>query len=144
MPHKYIHKEKSKLAWLAGIIDGEGSIIIGKPVNGRHICRITITNTDLGILDYSKELLNDFGIFHTDRVKPRTESRYKECTTIEVNRKLEAKRLLTYILPYIHSLSKREKAVEAINLIDSIALRKDNTRNNLRRQHYERKLVLKE
>jgi hypothetical protein len=100
------------LAYLAAIIDGEGSIVLWlEKVTGRHICRIVITNTDNGILDECKRILNSLGIFWCCCTrKTKTVGKIpKDVSQIEVNRKNEVLELIKLIKPFLHSEVKLEK-----------------------------------
>ncbi|MAF43113.1 MAG: hypothetical protein CMI54_02940 [Parcubacteria group bacterium] len=141
-PHKNILKWKTKIAWLAGIIDGEGSIIVteGKR-NGRHLCRILFVNTDVGILSAAKQILSDLEIFYIGQLKPSSGNR-KDCWTVEVNRQIEVRRLGRLLLLYLQSGAKREKLSLALRLIDETQKTAEGKRSNLRRQLGKKRLVV--
>lgn len=61
-------------AWLAGMIDGEGHVRHGIRQDGRRtISRykcITITNTDIGLLEACQEAMDMLGISYHKHLKP--------------------------------------------------------------------------
>ncbi len=144
MPLNNILKCKTKVAWLAGIIDGEGSIIVYESSrSGYHACRISFVNTDEGILSAAKQILADLEIFYTSQLRPAGGySNTKDCWTVEVNRQLEVRRLGKLLLPYLQSVSKKEKLLLGIRLIEERTKTVDGRRLNLRRQFGKKRLVL--
>ncbi len=109
---------KTELAYLAGIIDGEGCITLW-PVErkdrpkGRHLCRVTFTNKDNGILNECRNILNKLNVYFTQTLRKNC-----GCTTVEINRALEAKFLLEKLLPYLKSY-KLQRAQDFIKYIDN-------------------------
>jgi DNA-directed RNA polymerase subunit N (RpoN/RPB10) len=53
---------QEKKAYLAGIIDGEGSVVCSQDHAGRWNRRLVITNTCVPLLDRCKEILDELGI----------------------------------------------------------------------------------
>lgn len=106
---------KTELAWLGGIIDGEGHIgVHARKKSGQHAIRISITNTDEGILKECKKILDKLGIFyifllHKDRAR---KSHHKDVYVIEMNRIAECKEFLQIIKPYIRAQAKQRKILE--------------------------------
>lgn len=47
--------EPTDAAYLAGIVDGEGSIVRIKKQNGRDVWRLVVVNTDLDLLNWCRE-----------------------------------------------------------------------------------------
>lgn len=98
-------------AYIAGLFDGEGSVVIVSPkTNGkRPWLQISITNTDKSIIDY---LLTSLGghISRTHKPKPKQ----KECWAWRATSK-QAIYILKCLLPYLWI--KRHKAEGAINYI---------------------------
>ncbi len=58
---------KYELGWIIGIIDGEGSIILMNRKYGRRIPRITITSTDIEIMDKCKDILGGYYCKRNDK-----------------------------------------------------------------------------
>lgn len=104
-----------KLAWLAGIIDGEGCIqmIMGhdKKNNNKPFirCKFTITNTCQILLDECEEILEDLGIKATKYVHPSGKKfgyNWKERTQLTIQNRVELRQLLITVVPYLISKKK--------------------------------------
>ena len=115
-----------ELAWLAGILDGEGSICLYKQSAGGYlISNIQITNSDDAILAEVERILQALSILyricnaHSAKVY-REKPNLKPCYHIVLTRQLEQKALLEYLLPYI----KGEKKLKALQLIEWIETHK--------------------
>ena len=107
---------KIDVGWLAGILDGEGCITLWlSPKNGFHTCRVTITNTDMGILDEVRRIYSEWQIFYTQRLVGV--NGHKPCFYIEVNRKMECQFLLKQLLPYLKSDNKRARAKDFLQYV---------------------------
>ncbi len=109
---------KTDRAWLAGILDGEGSVILSLPPShkGRHFCKVVLYNTDFGILNEIKRILDRWLIFYLFKEQPHSRLSKKSLFTVEVNRQLEASFLLEQLLPYLKSV-KKQKAILFISFI---------------------------
>ncbi len=100
---------KQDIAWLAGIIDGEGSItFIPTRKTGRHLCRLGITNTDEGILNEVKRIFGEWLIFYTCGIIPLGKLGRKTCYRIEVNRQAEIYFILAQVKPFLKSVKKEK------------------------------------
>ena len=122
----------SDLSWLAGIMDGEGSIVIGR--GGKyHILRLTFTNTDEGILKNVRRILTDLNLFYTERIKPPTVLTRKACSTIEVNRREEAKKLIDILEPLLKAEGKHMQIKKFRELYEIKKIRKDGRKPNTRK-----------
>ena len=69
-----MNNNKEKLYWLAGMIDGDGSILVEKDKRGYFIPQITIWNTDIVIMEECKTILSSLNIncnIQKMSVKPR-------------------------------------------------------------------------
>ena len=106
------------LAWLAGIVDGEGSILITK--NGHKgnykghnmVVQFHITNTCGNIINKSQEIINSLGI--NCRVYARDyqgANKWKVCFRIDISRFKQLKVLLEALLPYLVSKDGQAKLV---------------------------------
>ena len=108
---------KGKLGYVAGILDGEGSIIItnsklhtrtGNPYNG-YLVRVTIANTSEPLM---KHLVFHFGGVY----RPKKQRVNKICYQWECTGGNEKKeKFLLAVLPYM--LIKREQALLALEFI---------------------------
>ena len=130
-------RSKSRIAdtaWLAGIIDGEGCVLF-RPVRkrGEHICRLTIGNTDEGIVNEVKRILDSWLVFYCcTAIQPRGISR-KIGYVIEVNRQIEVCFVLEQVNPYLKSI-KREKIKLVRDYMterDALGRRKNGKKRNL-------------
>ncbi len=102
-----IPNSHTDLAYIAGIVDGEGSI---SRVKGKKSWRICVYNTDLGLIDW---LVSFGGKFY---VRPEMTCGFKTKKTQygwQVQRRVDVFELLTAVLPYLRI--KKQKAVDAIS-----------------------------
>lgn len=113
------------LSWLAGIIDGEGSISCHK-LKGRNslILGVVIVNTDEGILSNIETIYRTNNIFSSryNRAlynKTYSFKGYKTCYEIVVRRKDDSYRLCKLIKPYLRNTNKKEKVDLLISFIES-------------------------
>jgi intein/homing endonuclease len=100
-----IPREKTKLAYLAGLIDGEGCLRINK----ENRIGLTITNTQLGMIEWVKE---NFGGRIYFEEKSRIDSKWMDCYKIEIRKTKDVVKILEAIKPYL--TIKQEKAEELI------------------------------
>ena len=115
--------ELSEISWqyIAGFLDGEGSIIVGttKGNNGDNRgVRIVFVNTNLKVLNYIDNFLKSKGISGVIAEKPQWRIKNglhrKRCWHWRIGRRREVISLLTNLLPYL--IIKRSKAIEALKL----------------------------
>jgi len=114
---------KAELAWLGGIIDGEGHIRVHKDRSrpNYHVVRFQITNTDVGILKECYRILNKLDIFYYVHKTHKSAPNKKDCYAIEINRINECKEFGRIIRPFIKSRGKQQ---DLINLELYINMRK--------------------
>lgn len=117
------------LDWLAGITDGEGCIALlvfrgGKRHETYHgfrvQMRVTIANTNIGIVDRITSILNDHGVGHHVQAQASiTKGRDtgKVCRLVHVSTKSNVLRLLDLIHPRLADTDKKERAGLLIQLI---------------------------
>lgn len=110
------------LAWLAGILDGEGSVCLYKN-KGHYISNVVVTNTDDDILTEVERILQSLSILYricsaNTAKMVQDKPHLKPCYHITINRQLEQKGLLEYLLPYIRG-EKKGKALRLIEWIDN-------------------------
>lgn len=98
--------KKTDKAWIAGIIDGEGSLSLPK-----HQSKVQVGNTDFGMLERLKELCGG-KIYNSGRKKYN--KRHKPCKFWVLYKKEKVKKFLKEIYPYLVCKSKREKAEELL------------------------------
>lgn len=117
------NQQERSLSWLAGILDGEGSIsfqVCTKP-NGNIMIQpyVCIVNTDLEILRHSKEILDDI-------LKDHKGSKARFCGHGGTNKPCHIIRVdgtgcaivVKTMIPYLRSTKKRnaEKVLEYLEL----------------------------
>ena len=133
--------QKSDIAWLAGIIDGEGSIILHTlPQRGYHLCRLTITNTDEGILSEVRRIFTEWLIFFTFKQIPLGKLGRIPCFRFEVNRRNELLFIFERILPYLKSV-KKQRAQLMLQVMSETSIRIDNRRSNRRKKLGQQLLI---
>lgn len=110
-----------RLAWLAGILDGEGTIGHYTTKAGALIFNVAIVNTDLRILDEVSSIYEELGIPHSTHLKNSvSESSFKPrkpCYYLYVRQRGEMRRLLELVVPYLRG-EKQQRAMECIEFID--------------------------
>jgi hypothetical protein len=98
-----------ELAWLAGIMDGEGSFLIS--VNSTHRSvypRISITNTNIHLMDKVVELVKKLGLKYNLKLRIGRKVTYSNSLQLSIH---TAKRVLLFIQtvePYL--VGKKEHA----------------------------------
>ena len=102
-----------KLAWLAGIIDGEGSIMIPRyhrNGNPRYGYRVSISNTNVSIINRCKEILDMLQIKYCNYTQDRGKDglRRKITHQIHITNKKGILIVLENIIP--HLVGKRKQA----------------------------------
>lgn len=97
-----------QLAWLAGIIDGEGSIILSRQRNNYMNTALVITNTNIEILNKVEKIYSELGINpHWHKIKSN-KKQHSDCFHLMVTRLKEINTILKAILPYL--IGKRAQA----------------------------------
>ena len=107
----YMVDTNTEKAYLAGVVDGEGSICLALKKAGNLSFRLQIANTDLRLMDW----LTTYVGGHSYRVERKYASRHKPCYQWMVSGD-EASAILVAILPYLHL--KAEQAGLAIRAWD--------------------------
>lgn len=93
------------LAWLGGIIDGEGCIYITK----KYRPAIMISNTNIDIINKCVDIIQKIGIITNKIVEEnRKEKKQKTAYSITVGNRQDVYILLSYIIPYL--VGKRQQA----------------------------------
>jgi hypothetical protein len=95
-------------SYIAGIIDGEGSITLTRLHKNEHRrpC-ITIASTDIELLTYIQSLTGG-GISRKKNYQP---DRHKDSYTLNVKKKQSVLRTLYYVCPYLRVNKKRNRAL---------------------------------
>lgn len=127
MKNKTTPSQGIRLAWLGGILDGEGTVRCYRTKKSGKIYGMSIINTDQGILNEVKSILEENGIFYSmyNKKTYSTPSSYKgtlDCYAIVVSRKNDTKKVFELLLPYLKGV-KHQRALDCIAMIDSDPLR---------------------
>lgn len=111
--------------WLAGMIDGEGSIMINRANNNNCAARITVANTNKKILNRVKKITGCGSI----RVSHRG-SRYDKVGYVwQCGRKDDLKHVLVRVLPYLVGKQRQAKLMLRFLALDAS---KVTSRNKMR------------
>lgn len=109
--------EVTELAYLAGIVDGEGYIGIGKRMPGRnkmssprYSCRLSIAMCEPDAINL---LMNIFGINRNILLRSRFPSKHRSCWSLQLEQEVAAI-VLKSLLPYLRI--KAEQAMCALEL----------------------------
>lgn len=114
-----------KLAWLAGIFDGEGTITTTKN-NGTTRPLLQVTNTNQPLLTEVQTLLNEL-VKRPVRacLQQRGKLSVKPCYYLYVTKQSEVKLVLEALIPYL--IGKREQAVLLLEYVNiRLKRREDN------------------
>jgi len=109
-------------AYIAGIIDGEGSISLTRMHENEHRrpC-ISIASTDLELLGYIQSLSG--GVINNKKnYKP---DKHRDSYTLTIKKKEEVLSLLKIISPYLRIDKKRKRAQLILNKYDEVTPRND-------------------
>ena len=110
---------KEKLAWLGGIIDGEGSISIDKKYNRPN--RLEIGNTNQLLINKICSILSELEIPFRCYRRDRPNST-KPFITVDITGVRRIKEICRLTLPYL--TAKRDKAKYVLNFIPKIIFQK--------------------
>jgi hypothetical protein len=138
---------EAKLAWLAGIIDGEGSVTVqvirrnGSETAIRCTPFVAIVNTDRGVINGCAEVLREVGINFDvyERENYNNALSVKKIWTLRINAGKRLKVLLPFLLPHLRSVKRdyAEKILEFIRLRETHLFQHD-ARGHIRRREYTR------
>ena len=125
---------KIELSWLAGIVDGEGHILIRKSQGGYHQLRMGITNTDEGIITHCRNILTKMNVFFSVQQRKSGLSKLSKLPiySIDVNRINETKYVLRTIGPFLRHSGKIKKCLHALHDCEN-HIRKDGRRFNVKK-----------
>ena len=99
--------QQERLAWLAGIVDGEGSITMAKnPTNkkGKYTIRplVNITNSSVAALRLIEQICEEQGLaYYIKWLEPGKSGRKQWIWRLNVYGQKRVKRFLEIILPYL-------------------------------------------
>jgi hypothetical protein len=114
------------LAWLAGIIDGEGNIYLNfqEHANGAKYLdvKVRVSTVDIRMIEKISRILEDLGLGFCynlgNNSKYAKDRNWKTQLTVIVSRQPGSKKLLESVLPYL--ANKAECAKAAIALIEAV------------------------
>jgi len=123
------NQQERSLAWLAGILDGEGSVSVQVYTLPDGRVRLTpfvsIVNSDVGILTGCREVLAEIGVVYRDCKKPNTIGEFNGsllCQNIRIDGQKPVQKLIRAVVPYLRSV-KRRNAETILQYLDSRAER---------------------
>lgn len=123
-------KKSEKLAYIAGLVDGEGLISINGGKGGFSKF-VNIYNSDRQMLEFVQETMG-FGFIKEKPVDPDNPQKIKVCPSWEVYRHTERYEFLRAILPYL--ITKRDRAEY---MLEFTASRMENPRSPYTRRELE-------
>lgn len=111
--------QERSLAWLAGIVDGEGTVsaqVVTSAKGVRILPFVCVINSDEGILSEVEQILTEIGVNHRrfGHNKAQHMSSFrgsKPCWTVRTNGQEHCSKLLTLILPYLKSVKAKYASV---------------------------------
>ena len=106
-----------KLYWLAGVIDGEGCITIGKDREQFFRTIITITNNNPYLIQEVSKIFSELNMKFFYLLKKRSNPVHKETLVIRAIGMGGCKKLLENIMPYL--IGKRQQAEIMLKYINS-------------------------
>lgn len=111
--------DQALIAYLAGIVDGEGSISLTKNNSSSKFrsVNLSVANTDEGLINF---LLSTFG---GNIIKRTTRKEHHRQAFVWQVRGDAAIRLLSLILPYLQTEVKRDRAELLVNTYKSATVR---------------------
>lgn len=105
------------LAWLAGILDGEGSLSVDlKMTKGRnYLCpKVRIYNTDVRMIQKSARIYAEMGVVFFYNVNKRRKDHYKNQIGICVTSQGSCLKLLQAVKPYLANKAEIAQAIIAV------------------------------
>ena len=116
---------EADLAWLAGIIDGEGclSVDVKMAANGKMYImpKVRVINTDVRMIQKCSRIYAELNIVYYYNINKKRKDHYKDQLAIIVSSQGSSVKVLKAIIPYL--ANKQEIAgvmVEIIELVQSL------------------------
>jgi hypothetical protein len=114
------HAMPTDLAWLAGIIDGEGWIGLQKHIVPKNKCvayspHFRVTNSDLNIINRTQEILNSIGLNPYLKQQLHIEGR-KTVYHLNLHKQANLKVIYEAVLPYL--VGKKARAEMMLRYIN--------------------------
>lgn len=117
---KITPSQELRIAWLAGIIDGEGSLGRYLTKQGGYILSLVVVNTDESILSQVEQIYTEHNITYSKYSRSKYVGRYesshiggKECFDIKVYRREDIQNILTLLIPHLVGV-KKQRAEELV------------------------------
>ena len=114
---------ETDIAWLAGIIDGEGNLHVGRKTaksNGRRYLdvKVMVSSTDMRMIKRISEIYKSINIvFHFARVNMGRGS-WKPAISINTANQGSCKKILKTVLPYL--VNKKDLASSVVEIIEFV------------------------
>ena len=106
---------ENRIAWLGGIIDGEGSVSVRR--KGRYLRPLVdVCNTNHAIINMVISIYEEFGIKYTLDLRRWKNPNYRDCFYIRVRSRAGVTRLLELISGLL--VGKKEQAFLALQLLN--------------------------
>ena len=143
------NQQERSLAWLAGILEGEGTLSFQVYTMPNKRIRITpyvaVVNSDKGIIDEVCRIYRQIGVKYRNCAKPLSSRRNgsfdgnKRCFNIRCDGQEPVRRLAEALQPYMVG-EKRRNVAAILEYLDSRARRglERNERGHIRRVEYSR------
>lgn len=96
------------LAWLAGIIDGEGSVSMSLGKNGYYNPMVHVVNTDMAIIDAVADIYNRMGARFHFHVRKINHLGKRPVACLQISSGPELEKFLPQIIPYLRSVKARK------------------------------------
>lgn len=107
------------IAWLAGLIEGEGCIIsrlydASERQHRQLFVRVTITNNDARIIRKATEIFSALGIGYFYQLHMRRKQNHNTGIVVTVSGKGRVKKLLDAIMPHLSGKLEQAQAMKSI------------------------------
>jgi hypothetical protein len=120
-PMQSISRE-GDLAWLAGIIDGEGCLTVDLKMadNGKNYLqpKIRIINTDVRMIQKCARIYSELGVVFYYNINKKRKEHYKDQTAIIISSQGSSVKVLNAIIP--HLANKQEIARVMLKVIELV------------------------
>jgi hypothetical protein len=124
----------TRLAWLAGILDGEGCFYVRLTNKGKYKSsvgnietRITVQATSIRMIEKIQEIYNEYGISYLRTPPKKLLEHHKFSYIIDVRRRWDVLKLINLVLPFLVV-----KDIEAIAIKEFLDKFPDDGRSGLK------------
>jgi len=128
-----------KLAWLAGIIEGEGCFSLNSAGQGRNyfIYCISITNTDFSLLQTCADIIKENGIFTRVTTRGKIYPNRKQRYDMKIEGIGNMIRMIEVLMPYLFGQKKAQAQLLLNFLIRRNMILNENKDKSPRRRKYD-------